>query len=97
MKPCVGRSKCDLASDLAGTLFVACDQIAGSSHSIRIPLFDSMKPFRYHPFDLELSAVSQNRPLMGSAHETEKIVRLGLPRIIRLKENAPELDTARFM
>jgi hypothetical protein len=29
---------------------------------------------------------------MGSARETEKIVRLGLPRIIRLKENAPELD-----
>jgi hypothetical protein len=53
------KAECDLASDLAGTLFVACDQIAGSSHSIRIPLFDSMKPFRYHPFDLGLSAVSQ--------------------------------------
>jgi hypothetical protein len=33
---------------------------------------------------------------MGSAHETEKIVRLGLPRIIRLKENAPELDYSSF-
>jgi hypothetical protein len=32
----------------------------------------------------------------GSAHETEKIVRLGLPRIIRLKENAPELDYSSF-
>ena len=33
---------------------------------------------------------------LGSAHETEKIVRLGLPRIIRLKENAPELDYSSF-
>jgi hypothetical protein len=33
---------------------------------------------------------------MGSAHETEQIVRLGLPRIIRLKENAPELDYSSF-
>jgi hypothetical protein len=32
----------------------------------------------------------------GSAHETEKSVRLGLPRIIRLKENAPELDYSSF-
>src|SRR5260221_3269341 len=32
----------------------------------------------------------------GCAHETEKIVRLGLPRIIRLKENAPELDYSSF-
>ena len=32
----------------------------------------------------------------GSAHETEKIVRLGLPRIIRPKENAPELDYSSF-
>jgi hypothetical protein len=29
-------------------------------------------------------------------HETEKIVRLGLPRIIRLKENAPEFDYSSF-
>ena len=28
--------------------------------------------------------------------ETEKIVRLGLPKIIRLKENAPELDYSSF-
>jgi hypothetical protein len=28
--------------------------------------------------------------------ETEKIVRLGLPGIIRLKENAPELDYSSF-
>lgn len=34
--------------------------------------------------------------LGGSAHETEKIVRLGLPRIIRLKENAPEFDYSSF-
>ena len=34
--------------------------------------------------------------IKGSAHETEKIVRLGLPRILRLKENAPELDYSSF-
>jgi hypothetical protein len=28
--------------------------------------------------------------------QTEKIVRLGLPKIIRLKENAPELDSSSF-
>jgi hypothetical protein len=33
---------------------------------------------------------------MGSAHETENKVRLGLPRIIQRKENAPESITARF-
>jgi len=34
--------------------------------------------------------------LEGSVHETEKIVRLGLPRIIQRKENAPELDHSSF-
>jgi len=33
---------------------------------------------------------------MGRAHERENKVRLGLPRIIRLKENAPELDYSSF-
>jgi hypothetical protein len=32
----------------------------------------------------------------GRPHETENKVRLGLPRIIRLKENAPELDYSSF-
>jgi hypothetical protein len=34
--------------------------------------------------------------IWGSAHETEKIVRLGLPRISQRKENAPELDYSSF-
>jgi len=34
--------------------------------------------------------------LLGSAHETKNKVLLGLPRIIRLKENAPELDYSSF-
>src|ERR1700739_2091855 len=33
---------------------------------------------------------------MGSAHETENKVRLGLPRIIQRKENAPEFDYSSF-
>jgi hypothetical protein len=33
----------------------------------------------------------------GSAHETEKIVRLGLPRIPSTKKNAPELDYSSFL
>src|SRR5260370_26967925 len=37
-----------------------------------------------------------SNPLLGSAHETENKVRLGLPRIIRLKENAPEFDYSSF-
>jgi hypothetical protein len=41
--------------------------------------------------------MSQSRAsFMGSAHETEKIVRLGLPRIIQRKENAPEFDYSSF-
>ena len=32
----------------------------------------------------------------GRTHETENEVRLGLPRIIGLKENAPELDYSSF-
>jgi hypothetical protein len=32
-----------------------------------------------------------------SVDERKKIVRLGLPRIIRLKENAPELDYSSFL
>jgi hypothetical protein len=31
-----------------------------------------------------------------SAHETEKIVRLGVPRTIQRKENAPEFDYSSF-
>ena len=34
--------------------------------------------------------------LERSVHETEKIVRLDLPRIIRPKETAPELDCSSF-
>jgi hypothetical protein len=41
-------------------------------------------------------SLQQAAVISGSAHETEKIVRLGLPRIIRLKENAPELDFSSF-
>jgi hypothetical protein len=33
---------------------------------------------------------------LGSAHETENKVRLGLPRIIQRKENAPEFDYSSF-
>jgi len=32
----------------------------------------------------------------GSTHETENKVRLGLPRIIERKENAPEFDYSSF-
>ena len=34
--------------------------------------------------------------ILGSAHETENKVRLGLPRIIQRKENAPEFDYSSF-
>jgi hypothetical protein len=52
--------------------------------------------------DLQSLSVDERKKLAdelrkGSAHETEKIVRLGLPRIIRLKENAPELDYSSFL
>jgi hypothetical protein len=40
--------------------------------------------------------VHESRLLKGSAHETEKIVRLGVPRIIQRKENAPEFDHSSF-
>ncbi len=33
---------------------------------------------------------------LGSAHETENKVRLGVPRIIQRKENAPEFDYSSF-
>jgi hypothetical protein len=33
---------------------------------------------------------------MGRPHERENKVRLGLPRIIRLKEDAPEFDYSSF-
>jgi hypothetical protein len=41
-------------------------------------------------------ADESHRARLGCAHETEKIVRQGLPRIIRLNENAPELDYSSF-
>jgi hypothetical protein len=44
--------------------------------------------FGTYPSD---SCLTRKVSKKGSAHQTEKIVRLGLPRIIRLKENAPEL------
>jgi hypothetical protein len=52
--------------------------------------------------DLQSLSVDERKKLAdelrkGSAHETEKIVPLGLPRIIRLKENAPELDYSSFL
>jgi hypothetical protein len=58
---------------------------------------------RYHSLrkDSARNHVRRDRAIgfwgLGLAHETEKIVRLGLPRIIRLKENAPELDSSSFL
>jgi hypothetical protein len=43
-----------------------------------------------------LSCRCYSVPFGQHADETEKIVRLGLPRLIRLKENAPELDYSSF-
>ena len=36
------------------------------------------------------------RFILGRPHETENKVRLGLPRIIQRKENAPEFDYSSF-
>ena len=63
-------------------------------------LFEEL--FLTEGIDLQSLSVDERKKLAdelrkGSAHETEKIVRLGLPRIIRLKENAPELDYSSFL
>jgi len=42
------------------------------------------------------AATSRSSPNLGCAHETEKIVRLGLPRIIRPKKTLQNSITARF-
>jgi hypothetical protein len=45
---------------------------------------------------LEANEIAARAIELGSAHETENKVRLGLPRIIQRKENAPEFDYSSF-
>lgn len=53
-----------------------------------------MKPFRYHPFDLGLSAVSQNRPLMGVERAIDGLLLIGgidqRPRLANIPSLEPD-------
>src|SRR3984957_13133769 len=68
---------------MPGILLVACDQIAGNWHAVRISLFDLMKPFRYHPFDLRQLVSFAEIARTGSFRQASKTLRVAQPALSR--------------